>query len=110
MPTSSEVAAELRKFADSLDKNPEVQIQRANISFYHFQAADKDNFLAIAKLLPRPAKKSILNDDVQVEYESTAVRIYARIPQQNTYTLVEAARPAVYKCDPILSDLEEGEL
>jgi len=108
MPKASEVAAELRKFADSLDTNPDAEILAASVYFYHWNKKNKDQFMALAKLLPRPLKKELRgsedNKDLTLLYESDAMKVYSEIPQAATCTLIEPARPAVYRCDPILSD------
>lgn len=112
MPKASAVAAELRKFADSLDSNPDVEIEAPSVSFYHWLKEEKDRFLTVAKLIPRPAKKSLVGSGeeprIRVQYATDAISIYANIPQSATCTLVEPAKPAVYRCDPILSE-QEGE-
>jgi len=112
MPKASEVAAELRKFADSLDTNPDAEVLAASIYFYHWNKKNKERFMALAKLLPRPLKKALKGEagsrDLVLTYESDALHVHSEIPQAATCTLVEPAKPAVYRCDPILSD-EENE-
>ena len=35
MPLAKDVAAELRKLADCLDKSPEAEIKKPSVSFWH---------------------------------------------------------------------------
>ena len=112
MPKASELATELRKFADSLDTNPDAEIVKAYLGFSCYA---KEAFLATVRLLPRPLKKKVneyanSRPDLQMSYESPALYAYTTVPQSLTCTLVEPARKAVYKCDPILSETEDAEL
>jgi len=113
MPKANEVANELRKLADSLDVNPDADMVRPSISWYHWSESHKDKFLAVARLLPRPLNKKVgtgEHADLTIEYRSDALLAYASIPRSLTCELVEPAKAAVYKCEPILSQLEESEL
>jgi hypothetical protein len=112
MPLAHDVAVELRKLADSLDKNPEAEIGRPNVNFSHTYGINpKERFLALAPLLPRPLKKGDRYTDVlKLTYETTAICIQAYIDKSLTCELVEAAKPAVYRCVPILSLDEEATL
>lgn len=108
--TAHEVATELRKLADSLDKQPEAVVRKAWVSFY---CDRKDEFLNTARLLPRPVKKSENHPErpysrIKLEYMSDAMDAYASIEKSKTCELIEPAKPAVYRCAPILSDEEES--
>jgi len=108
MPKAHEVAVELRKFADLLDKNPDVNMSRPDVSFYHWGKSDKGFFFDTCKLLPRPLKKRTSYDRLYVEYATDIITVYASIPQSETCQLVEPAKPAVYRCDSILSPEEDA--
>lgn len=115
MPKAHEVATELRKLADSLDKNPEASIQAPMVAFYHHLKSEKDAFLSVCRILPRPLVKSLAqygsgDPDIQIKYVTDAISIKASIPQSLTCTMVEPAKPAVYHCDPILSAEEDATL
>ena len=114
MPTANAVAVQLRKLADSLDKNPEAEIVKPTIFFSHAYrgVGAKGWFIALVKSLPRPIKKSdgYYHDEVIVEYNDPALCINSSIPKSLTCTLVHAAIPAEYSCDPILSLEEESNL
>jgi hypothetical protein len=106
--SAGKVAAELRKLADALDTNPGIEITKPWVNFYGY---DKATFAAVVKLLPRPLAKKVDDGDVsyrriRVEYKSEAIDVDASVPQHLTCELVEPAKPAVYRCDPLLS-LEE---
>jgi hypothetical protein len=114
MPLAKELAAELRIFADRLDTNPEVPISTGMLCFYHWSKEEKDNFLNVARLLPRPAKKRISGSaerpEIEIDYDSSPLRICASISQAFTCELIEPAKPAVYRCEPILSPDEDAAL
>lgn len=110
MPTARDVASELRKFADSLEKNPEAIIVRPNIRFWHWNEKDRDLFLAEAPLLPRPIQKIYDDTDFKLKYETGSISIWAEIPRSAVCRLITPAQDAVYECDPILSDSEMEEV
>jgi hypothetical protein len=114
MPLAHEVATELRKLADALDKSPEAEIEAPSVSFYHFAHTTgcKEKFLSVARLLPRPIVKgeNYSKDGITVSHKNDAIDIYASVPKAVTCELVEPAKPAVYRCDPILSEAEESSL
>jgi hypothetical protein len=103
---AGKAAIELRKLADALALNPEAIIEQPYVSFYSF---DKASFVAVAKLLPRPLKKSVddLDDEkyrrIRVRYGNDAIDVQASVAQSLICELIEPAKPAVYRCDPILS-------
>jgi len=111
--TAAMVAAELRRVADALDHDPQAVIPTAMLTFYanDYGAQDKGkaSFLNIARLLPRPISKERSNDtDFEVGAGSDGALWYrATIRRSAICTIVEPARPAVYHCEPILSDAEE---
>lgn len=112
MPKAHEIATELRKLADALDVNPEAEHQKAWLWFY---CDTKAQFLSAASIVPRPFRK---RDDtpnekysrIHLEHNTPALQVDASIYKHLTCELVEPARPAVYRCDPILSALEEAQL
>lgn len=110
MPKAHEVAMELRNLADSLDRQPEAEIKRPSIAFYSWGTPDKEAFSSICRLMPRPLTKKIAYDNVHVAYETEAILTYATIPQKDVCELVEPAKPAAFRCTPILSEEEDAEL
>lgn len=110
MPLAKDVAAEFRRLADCLEQNPEAEVKDPLVSFYHYTESDKTRFLNIVRLLPHPLKKEFTNDDVRIGYKTDAVWIYAKIPRNAICELVEPAKPAVYKCEPLLSDAQIEEI
>lgn len=108
--SAGKVAIELRKLADLLDAHPDTEVTKPWLDFYGY---DKATFAAVAKMLPRPLAEEVDDGDeryrrLRVMYKSDAIEIDASVPQHLTCELVEPAKPAVYRCDPILS-LEEIE-
>jgi hypothetical protein len=113
MPKANEVATELRKLADALDKSPDAEIVRPSMNFSHtYVGKAKEKFLALAHLLPLPLKKGngYSENVLELTYESATIIIASYIDKQLTCELVEPAKPAVYRCDPILSEAEESSL
>lgn len=112
MPKASEVAAELRKLADGLERGGDTWVEQPAVFFSYMYGGDdaKDHFVAIAPLLPRPLKKEYDRDQLQLVYETPALRVRAYIERSKVCTLVEPARDAVYRCEPLLSGEEEAEL
>lgn len=113
MITAHDVATELRKLADSFDQKPEAIVCRATVSFY---CDTKEEFLSAASLLPRPYSKG--EDDygstayrrIHLNHETSAMLVDVNVYKHLTCELVEPAKPAVYRCDPILSAIEEVNL
>lgn len=113
MPLAKDIAAELRKFADALDTNPDAELAKPRMFFSHSYVNNaKDKFLAVAKLLPRPLKKGdgYSHNEVTLDYENETVNFYASIAKSEMCELVTPARAAVYRCVPILSAEEESTL
>lgn len=113
MTTAGEIAIELRKLADALDKEPTAEIEPISITSYHIGVQQKSGFLALARLLPRPLAKEYSNTNLELVYGHpwrTPIAFTADIPRSAICELVEPAKPAVYRCDPILSDEEEAAL
>jgi hypothetical protein len=112
MPKAHEIATELRKLADALDANPELTLIRPWVWFH---CATKDSFLNAAKIVPRPFEKSETSigspySRIQIGYKNDAIDVNACVLKSLTCELVEPAKPAIYRCDPILSALEEAQL
>jgi hypothetical protein len=110
--SAGKAAIELRKLADALDSNPEAIIEKPYVAFHSF---DKASFVSVAKLLPRPLKKILDGGDekwrrLRLEYSNEAIDFNASVQQSLTCELLEPAKPAVYRCDPILSLEEEEEV
>jgi hypothetical protein len=112
MPFAHEVAAELRKLADSIDRSPDTKVVRASV---YFSCHSKAEFLDIAKILPRPLAKRTDEkgnswDQVYLDHKTHAINITASVDKSLTCELVTPAKPAVYRCAPILSLEEDASL
>ena len=114
MPKASEVAMELRRVADALDAKPETNLVQPMLSFYcnSYGEGDKGKaiFLATARLLPRPLNKEFDGNSYEIEHGKdgkSAVWVRACISRENVCELVEPAKPAVYRCEPLLSEAED---
>ena len=113
-PTAGQVAYNLRRIADALDKSPESKVEQVMVSFYcnDHSAADKGKsvFLTLARLLPHPLQKDFTDSTLTLVYKNEAINLRAQIDRVFICTLREPARPAVYDCPSILSDEEEAAL
>lgn len=104
-----EFVLKLRRLARDLEKAPEAEIN-TYVSITP-SAQDKQTFLELAKVLPRPLTKKIRNEGTS--YEDFALEgdgFVLAIPRSRICVLVEPARPARYECPTILSEAEEAEL
>ena len=118
MPKAGEIAAELRRVADALDKEPEAKLPQPMLSFYCNDCGAEDKgkaqFLQTVRLLPRPLAKEPSDTVYQIEHgrsdAAAAVWIRAQIDRSSVCTIVEPAKPAVYDCPALLSLEEEEEL
>ena len=110
MPKAHEVASELRKLADSLDREPEAEITEPTIVASHYGAKEKTPFMNLARLLPRPYEKKWKETEVELRYDSKTLTFIACIQRSIVCELIEPAKPAVYRCDPLLSVAEEAAL
>jgi hypothetical protein len=113
MPKAHEIATELRKLADALDKQPELETAPVWVAFH---CDKKEHFINAVRFLPRPFTKRETDHSgdkynrLRFEYSSPAMDVNASIYKSLTCELVEPAKPAVFRCDPILSALEEASL
>jgi hypothetical protein len=112
MPKSAEVAAELRRIADALDKSSEAEMNRPMLAFW----PDKEQFLTLARILPRPLHKRIDGEDSKYQKyvlessKENPVWTHVSITRSEICIMVEPARPARYECPSILSAEEEEAL
>lgn len=111
MALAKDVAAELRKLADALDKEPKTDIRRPTIWFHH---EDKQQFLNLARLMPRPFTKTVWTPGsipaIRLTHTAEHADIEAVIDQRKMCRLIRPAVPAEYECEPLLSQEEEDAL
>lgn len=115
MPTAHEVAVELRRIADALDKEPDTPVKQA---WLHFYCDTKEEFLNAVRLLPRPLSKRYDKDGdswdrLHVEHgyrKPSPVWVQASVLRSKVCRLVQEAREAVYECEPLLSQDEDAAL
>lgn len=112
--TGTALATELRKLADAVEPlervNGEFSKPWLFMSFAYGGAVSKSTFIELAKALPKPYTKKVDDKDMRLVYESDALSIQAVIERSQVCELVEAARPAVYRCEPLLSADEDAEI
>lgn len=116
MPKAREVAAELRRLADALDREPETAVQTAWLTFY---CGSKEIFLNMARLIPRPFVRRCDEggngyDRLHLEYGGFSpghpIHVDCSVLRTQISALVTPARAAVYECEPLLSDEELQEV
>jgi len=109
-PTAGQVAIELRRLADALDKEPDAPTARASIFFpwYYLGAESKNIFLHLAKVFPRPLTKEMTDREVEIKYSTPALEVRAYIDRNKVCTLKEPAKSAVWECEPLLSEADEA--
>jgi hypothetical protein len=109
MYTAAETAAELRRVADALDKHPDLEL--SPYLAIHAESDDKETFVALARIMPRPMQKG-------VDFEGTSYEDFKlehgfwkiKIPRSVMCVLKAPARAAIYDCPSIFSPEEEAEL
>jgi hypothetical protein len=109
MITAGQIAAELRRIADVLDKEPETELVQPRLGFYHGYGATKEPFRSLARIFPRPFKKGegYDHDQITLTHETPALEVYAAIDRSKVCVLESPAIPAKYRCEPLLSEAEE---
>lgn len=106
---ASIIATKLRTLADGLDKAPDAEID-PYISISS-SGNDKETFIEMAKVLPRPLTKKIRHEGTTYEeFTLEGDGFIFSIPRSKMCILVEPARPARYECPSILSDEDESAL
>lgn len=115
MPLAKEVAQELRKVADVLDLHPEVETIKPSLLFFYSFGGDKEQFLATARILPRPVAKNYPEDGdrysrVAVNHDTDALCVETSIYREAVCRIVKPAQPAEYDCELTLLDHEDAAL
>lgn len=69
--------------ADTLDKNPDIEVPQLYISAHYYE---KETFKAFVAGMPRPLKKSLflpnsVSPDLHVEFSTRYLRLLACVPQ-----------------------------
>jgi hypothetical protein len=111
MPKASEIAAELRRVADRFDEQPDIEVKRPELSFFHW--SEKQNFLNAVKIMPRPLTKREGGGSfpsLYLDYTTDALIVEASVQKSTICKLIKPAVPAKYRCEPILSAIEEASL
>ena len=114
-PRAGAVAIELRRIADALDREPNTEVEPPMMMFYcnSYFAKDKGKqvFLNVVRLLPRPLVKKPSETSIELENPNKAVvHLRVCIDRDVVCELIEPAKPAVYKCLPLLSGAEDTAL
>ena len=115
MPTARGVAIELRRVADALDLNADVEVKKPSLDFSFWDKSEKDLFLATARVLPRPVEKKYPVDPdrfsrVRVENDSQALMVSASIYREAICRIIRPAQAAQYDCEFTLLEHEDASL
>lgn len=115
MPLAKDIAIELRRIADHLDLNPEVETIKPTLDFFHFTSNTKDQFLAVARIMPHPLEKKYPKDNasysrVSITHSAPAVDVTASIYRESICRIIKPAQPAEYDCELTLLDSEDAAL
>ena len=112
MTTAGAVAAELRRIADVLDKQSLNKIVKPTLNFYHVYGDEKEDFISLAQVFPRPFDKGdgYNHEQYTLTHQDDALEVYASIDRSKVCKMVRPAREAEYDCEPLLSAAEESEL
>jgi hypothetical protein len=112
--TAGSVAIELRRIADALDKEPDATVEPPMVTFYcnNYLLPDKGKavFLKTIHLLPKPLSKRPNDNAMELEFRTASIWLGVSIDRSVVCEIVEPAKPAVYRCEPILSLEEENGL
>jgi hypothetical protein len=111
MPKAVEIAAELRRIADVLDKEPEAELVKPTLSFHHW--SDKARFLELVKVFPRPFDKEYEPPtdeyaNLILKHSTDGLFVFSSILRNAVCRIKTPAQAAEYECEPLLS-LEEEE-
>ena len=115
MAKAKQIAEALRTIAENLERDPEAE---CGYIFVSSRADNKETFLNLARMMTRPIRKEYGDDYLEVGHDfmasdgkfDYAVRNYVKTNRTNVCELIEPAKPAVYRCEPILSEAEEATL
>jgi hypothetical protein len=107
---ASEIAKDLRILADALEVAPDLELPQPYFAIHFWNNTAKDAFLALVKLLPRPFSKEYDDTDFKIRHDTTGLDINVYIPRSAVCELIAPAKPAEYRCEPLLSEDEESTL
>jgi hypothetical protein len=105
MSTTREVADELTRLAEALRKSPDLQIH----AYLKISPAgnDKETFLRLASIAPRPLKKkATFAGESYEEFVLQNSFWNITIPRKSICVMIAPAIPAKYDCPAILSEIE----
>jgi hypothetical protein len=110
MPKAIDIANELIAFAHQLAKDPEAEIQKAEVIFDHFCSESKDSFLNLVKVFPRPFNKKYTDYYLTLNHNTDNAKFKAEIIRSAICEKVSDPIPAKYKCVPLLNEAEDAEI
>ena len=105
--TCTQAAAALRLLASAIEQGGEKVIVAPFVNFSCRFLSSKEQFLNLVSVLPRPLKKKVYEEDeFRLVYDTPDITVWATANRNEVCTLIEPAKPAVYSCEPLLSDAE----
>lgn len=105
--TAQQLANQLRRVVDALEKTPDAAIYHSYISID--AGTDRESFMAVAKHWPKPFEKETMYAGTESEQLALVHGASRLIIKRSAYcTLITPAVPAVYDCPPILTLEDEA--
>lgn len=112
--TSRTLALNLRKLADWLDSKPEFPVMDVVAGPpYQSYHGNKDAFIAAVRAIGSGTKgKGVLDSYLRFEANTCpeGTEYSLQVNRESVCTLIKPAQPAVYDCEPLLSQAEEAEI
>jgi hypothetical protein len=105
--TTHDLAKDLRNLADKLEA-ADSALAGNEFLMLHLWFQDKAAFVSVAKAIG--GIKKLTDWDYELNSECGLLRICLKIPRNAVCRLVEPAKPAVYECEPLLSEAELSEV
>lgn len=107
--TSHEYALELKRLADEMLACPDFQLGWTHDEVTLGIGASKDELLAFAKNL-HPLRKEFSEKEIELRFGSGRISAKISANRSTACRIVKPAEPAVYECDPLLSQEEEAQV
>jgi hypothetical protein len=108
--SSRVLAANYRKLADWLDSKPEFEPRDEVAELTQFYFSHKEEFLSFVRAV-RNGVKRFTEHDVRFTADTPdGMTVWAEVDRNSVCRIVTPAQPAVYDCEPLLSQDEMAEI
>jgi hypothetical protein len=107
--TSHDLADALIRLATRFKQAAAFELPQYRRPWLHWSFwEEKASFIAAARVLG--GNKRYTDTDLSLEQDFGPLEVCLRIDRKAVCRIVEPAKPAVYECDPILSEEEEAQI